>query len=97
MRQEPRLALVRVISDETRASDVAHPGSLPQARTRTDSVNSGIVYDTVAIFPAGIRWDATLPAPEYLEVGLEAILPQVRDRLANLIAQGKEGPRWGRR
>ena len=40
------------------------------------------MYDTVAIFPAGSRWEKTLPAPEYLEVGLEAILPKVRDRLA---------------
>jgi hypothetical protein len=37
--------------------------------------------DYVAIFRPGDRWAATLPAPEYLEVGLEAILPQVRERL----------------
>ncbi|HEY0477870.1 MAG TPA: hypothetical protein VGD37_10110 [Kofleriaceae bacterium] len=76
-----------VLSDEMRASEVAHPGSLPQARTRTNNVDSGIMYDTVAIFPAGARWETTLPAPEYLEVGLEAILPKVREHLANLINQ----------
>ena len=76
-----------VISDEMRASEVAHPGSLPQARTRTNNVDSGIMYDTVVIFPAGARWEATLPAPEYLEVGLEAILPKVREHLAKLINQ----------
>lgn len=76
-----------IISGEMRASEVAHPGSLPQARTRTNSVDSGIMYDTVAIFPAGARWETTLPEPEYLDVGLEAILPKVRDRLATSITQ----------
>ena len=76
-----------VMSDEMRASEVAHPGSLPQARTRTNSVDSGIMYDTVAIFPAGSRWEATLPGPGYLDVGLEAILPQVREHLAKLIGR----------
>ena len=69
------------------AGPPSHPGSPPQARTRTNSVDSGIMYDTVAIFPAGARWDETLPAPEYLEVGLEAILPQVREHLASLGAK----------
>jgi hypothetical protein len=78
-----------IMSDEMRASEVAHPGSPPQARTRTDSVDSGIMYDTVAIFPAGVRWEATLPAPEYLEVGLEAILPKVHDHLARLMTQSR--------
>ena len=76
-----------IISDEMRASELAHPGSPPQARTRTSSVDSGIMYDTVAIFPAGARWDATLPAPGYLEVGLEAILLQVHERLASMVAK----------
>lgn len=75
-----------IISDEMRASEVAHPGSLPQARTRTNNVDGGIMYDTVVIFPAGQRWGTTLPPSEYLEVGLEAILPQMRDHLAKLMA-----------
>lgn len=78
-----------IMSDEMRASELAHPGSAPQARTRTNSVDSGIMYDTVAIFPAGARWEATLPAPEYLEVGLEAILPKVHDHLVRLMAPSR--------
>jgi hypothetical protein len=70
-----------VMSDEMRAAELAHPGSPPQARTRTDSSPTGIMYDTVAIFAPGTRWDATLPAPDYLEVGLEAILGDLRQRL----------------
>jgi hypothetical protein len=70
-----------IMSDEMRASELAHPGSLPQARTRTNSVDTGGMYDTVAIFRPGARWEVTLPSPDYLEVGLEAILPQVRDRI----------------
>lgn len=71
-----------IMSDEMRASEVAHPGSPPQARTRTNNVDTGIMYDTVAIYRPGTRWETTLPAPDYLEVGLEAILPQIRDQIA---------------
>lgn len=71
-----------IMSDEMRASEVAHPGSPPQARTRTNNVDTGIMYDTVAIYRPGARWDATLPVPDYLEVGLKAILPQVREQIA---------------
>lgn len=74
-----------IVSDEMRASELAHPGSPSQARTRTSSMPDGIMYDTVAIFPPGSRWETTLPAPEYLEVGLEAILPDVHDRLAKIV------------
>lgn len=70
-----------IMSDEMRASELAHPGSPPQARTRTDSLDSGIMYDTVAIYGRRARWEATLPSPDYLDVGLEAILPDVRDRI----------------
>jgi hypothetical protein len=70
-----------IMSDEMRASEFAHPGSPPQARTRTGSANSGIMYDTVAIYGPGARWESTLPAPDYLEVGLEAELPAVRERI----------------
>jgi hypothetical protein len=75
-----------IMSDEMRASEVSHPGSPPQARTRTNSASDGIMYDTVAIFPAGARWDTALPVPEYLDVGLEAILPDVHDRLARMLS-----------
>lgn len=70
-----------IMSDEMRASEVAHPGSPPQARTRTNNVDTGIMYDTVALYRPGARWEATLPAADYLEVGLQAILPQVRDQI----------------
>jgi hypothetical protein len=71
-----------IMSDEMRAAEFAHPGSLPQARTRTDSSPDGIMYDTAAIFARGARWDTTLPAPSYLEVGVEAILPDLHAQLA---------------
>jgi hypothetical protein len=70
-----------LMSDEMRASEVAHPGSPRQARTRTDNADAGIMYDTVALFAPGARWEATLPAPDYLEVGLAAIIVDVREKL----------------
>jgi len=70
-----------LMSDEMRASEAAHPGSPRQARTRTDNADSGIMYDTVALFRGGARWEATLPAPDYLEVGLAAIVLDVRQKL----------------
>jgi hypothetical protein len=75
-----------LMSDAMRASELAHPGSPAQARTRTNSAADGVMYDTVAIFAPGTRWEMTLPAPDYLDVGLEAILPEVHARLATIVA-----------
>jgi len=71
-----------LISDEMRAAELADPASPPQARTRTDSRPDGIMYDTVAVFSPGARWEATLPAARYLEVGLAAKLGELREQLA---------------
>jgi hypothetical protein len=66
------------MSDEMRRAELAFPASPPQARTRTGSASNGIMYDTVAIFPAGARWADTLPAPDYLEVSVDKVLPDLR-------------------
>jgi hypothetical protein len=70
-----------IMSDEMRASELAHPSSPPQARTRTGSQPTGIMFDTVALFAPGARWEATLPPADYLEVGLQAQLGALRKRL----------------
>jgi len=75
-----------IMSDEMRAAELAHPGSPSQARTRTDSSPTGIMYDTAGLFAPSARWDATLPAPDYLEVGVEAILD---DLLQRVVAMGR--------
>jgi len=79
-----------VISDEMRAAELAHPSSPPQARTRTDSLPDGIMYDTMAVFAPGARWEATLPGADYLEVGLESKLDELRQQLETL-SQEKQG------
>src|SRR5262249_22189680 len=79
-----------IMSDEMRASELAHPGSPSQARTRTNSASDGIMYDTLAIFPQGSRWEATLPPPAYLEVGLQATLPELHDHLASLLGSAAQ-------
>lgn len=78
-----------VISDEMRAAELAHPSSPPQARTRTDSLPDGIMYDTMAVFAPGARWEATLPGADYLEVGLESKLDELRQQLERFA--GKTG------
>ena len=35
---------------------------------------TGILYDTVALFPPNARWEATLPAPSYLDGGISEVL-----------------------
>jgi hypothetical protein len=45
----------------------------------------GILYDTAVIFPAGSRWETTLPAPVYFDGGLAAKLEEIRAELAELI------------
>ena len=73
-----------IISGEMRAAELAHPSSPAQARTRTDSLPDGIMYDTMAVFAPGARWEATLPAADYLEVGLEAKLDELRRQLERI-------------
>ena len=41
------------------------------------------MYDTLVVFSPGARWDATLPAAGYLEVGLEAKLDELRAQLVH--------------
>jgi hypothetical protein len=73
-----------VVSDALREAERAHPGAIPQARLRTGESDDGILYDTVALFPAGERSSDDkrgLPSPAYLDGGLAAVLPAVRDWL----------------
>lgn len=70
------------MSAALRAAELAHPGSPTQARTRTNDDPEGIMYDTVVIFGPGVRWGATLPPPDHLDIGLAASLPTVREQLA---------------
>jgi hypothetical protein len=73
-----------IMSDEMRAAELANPGSAPQARTRTNSDPDGVMYDTLVVFAPGSRWETTLPVADYLEVGLEAKLDELRQRLERL-------------
>ncbi len=70
-----------IMSDEMRAAELAYPSSPPQARTRTKSLPDGIMYDTLVVFAPGARWKTTLPVADYLEVGLEAKLGELRLQL----------------
>ena len=76
-----------VVSDEMRSAETAHPGSISQARLRTDEQPGGILYDSAALFSPGDRWEATLPAPLYLDGGIAEVLPELRQKLATLAAR----------
>jgi hypothetical protein len=71
----------QLLSAEIGRAERAHPGSLPTARLRTDEREDGILYDTVLLYTDGARWQETLPAPAWLDGGLEAVLPTLRERL----------------
>jgi hypothetical protein len=73
-----------IMSNEMRAAERANPGSPSQARTRTNSDPDGIMYDTLVVFAPGARWATTLPVADYLEVGLEAKLDDLRGQLERL-------------
>ena len=62
-------------------AEVAYPGSIPQDRLRTGERSDGILYHAVALFPPGAPWGSTLPAPSYLDGGLEPTLGEVERRL----------------
>lgn len=70
-----------VMSDEMRAAELANPGSPPQAPTRTNADPDGLMYDTLVVLAPGARWETTLPVADYLEVGLEAKLDELRHQL----------------
>jgi hypothetical protein len=78
-----------IMSDEMRAAELANPGSPPQARTRTNSDPDGVIYDTLVVFAPGARWETTLPVSDYLEVGLEAKLDELRQRLERFAQETK--------
>lgn len=73
-----------IMSGEMRAAELAHQGSPSQARTRTNADPDGVMYDTLAVFAPGARWETTLPVADYLEVGLEAKLDELRQQLERI-------------
>jgi hypothetical protein len=72
----------RLLSLEVRRAELAHPGAIPSARLRTDAREDGILYDTVVLYEEGAVWEDTLPPPTWLDGGLAAVLPALRERLA---------------
>ena len=42
-----------------------------------------IVWDCVAIYPPGARWDATLPPPDFIDCPVVAVIDEVRRRLSS--------------
>lgn len=72
---------LHIMSGEMRTAELAHPGSPSQSRTRTNADPDGVMYDTLVVFAPGARWETTLPVADYLEVGLEAKLDELRQQL----------------
>ena len=70
-----------VFSDAMREAEGAHEPHIPQAWLRTGEEDAGVLYDTVAMFEVGDRWEQTLPGPVYVDGGLAKVLPDVRARL----------------
>ena len=49
---------------------------------------SGVVWDYVAIFPPGVRWDAVFPAPQFSGAPVVRVIDDFRRRL---MANGSSG------
>jgi hypothetical protein len=70
-----------LVSDAMRAGMRAHPSAIPIARQRRHGHEEGVLWDAVAVFPPGARWDLTLPAPAYLDGDVVDVVAAIQAQL----------------
>jgi hypothetical protein len=56
-----------LLSNALRDGMQAHPTSIPIDRRRTRGATEDVLWDAVAIFSPGRRWQDRMPAPDYLD------------------------------
>ncbi|MGQ0504435.1 MAG: hypothetical protein ACT4TC_03880 [Myxococcaceae bacterium] len=74
------------MSDEMKRVVDGRGNATPQARLRTGESETGILYDTVVLFPAGVRWMEKLPTPVFLDNGFERVKEEFQKRLSALLS-----------
>ena len=86
MLRDPRVKQVwdpdHLVSTALRTAQTPGVVSIPDARLRTDERPDGTLYDTIVAFPPGLRWEGMLPAPSFVEGGVERTLPELVKRLS---------------
>jgi hypothetical protein len=76
-----------VMSDALRAGMVAHPSKIPLSAERRGGRVEGVLWDAVALFPPGARWEDSLPAPAYLDGDVVDVTGAVAERLQEMLHQ----------
>jgi len=71
-----------VISTEMRKAAESHPSEIPVQRRRTNDKADGILWDAIAIFGPGAKWDATMPIPKFLGGTVVNVIGEVEGQLA---------------
>ena len=75
-----------LMSDAMREAMRAFPTAIPLERRRTGGKAEGLLWDAVAVFPAGARWEQTLPAPAYLDGIVIEVMKDFEETLRRLTA-----------
>jgi hypothetical protein len=75
----------RIASQAAVRTALAHPERLPEAM-RVDE--SFIVWDVVATWPPGARWDASLPWPEWFDDPVVDAESELARRIASCAGRG---------
>lgn len=71
-----------LVSAEMRKALESRPSNIPLGRRRTGNSPDGILWDAVAIFSPGVRWEGTMPSPDYLDGIVVDVMGEVEARLS---------------
>ncbi len=71
-----------LVSAEMKKALESRPSNIPLGRRRTKDSPDGILWDAVAIFSPGARWEAAMPSPDYLDGIVVDVIGEVGARLA---------------
>jgi hypothetical protein len=72
-----------LVSAEMRKALESRPSNIPLGRRRTDNSPDGILWDAVAIFSPGAKWQGTMPSPDYLDGIVVKVIGELEARLAD--------------
>jgi hypothetical protein len=70
-----------LVSAEMSKALESKPSKIPLGKRRTGNSPGGILWDAVAVFSPGARWEETMPSPEYLDGIVVDVIGEVEARL----------------
>ncbi len=71
-----------LISAEMRKAAESYPSEIPVQRRRTNDKADGILWDAIAIFKPGAKWDTTMPVPKFLGGTVVKVIGDVEGQLS---------------